>query len=1090
MKTDIKRLPALVRAGLLLLAMVFAPFISWAQGDGLQFHHLLRGEGIATGSIEAIYQDSYGYIWFGGLSGIGIVQYDGVNYTVHAPGKRDEHRISNGVIWDIFEDKTGDLWFATDEGLNRFDRELGRFSRFIPGDDPAFSRAIAEDLEGTLWVGFIGGLGRFDRETETFRFYYQDPDYPGSGLDNIRSLYADQNGDLWIGTDLEGLSHFDTETEQFTRVWPLPENAPSGLTGSSVVAIHQTDDGVIWAGTAHGLLRLNPATGRVKTFRADPEDPQSLQSDVVNVITEAPDGNLWIGTEYGLHYLDRDTETFTVSMADPANPHSMAHNIVRSLHVDNTGSLWLGNFPSGISFLDHVSLFFRTYNHDPREKNSLNNNSVLSLREGDAGNLLIGTDGGGLNYYDRELKTFTHFEHEPDNPQSLSSPAVLDIESAPDGKWWLGTWGGGLNLFDPVTEQFAQFRLNAAYPAAQNVWTVLHDSRDTLWIGTTGAGLGRYDNEKETFVWYTPDTSDVDGMPSYVVWTLYEDHQGHVWLGTNGGLARYLPESDGFVTYRHDVDDPSSLSSDSVTDIVEDDRSRLWVATRDGGLNLYDSATETFTRVNQQHGLPTDSVVSVVPDGLGNLWLGTNTGLSRYTPETDEVLNFGGRDGSASTEYNIGSGIRMRSGELVFGGIEGFTLLDPENFESREAAPPVAIVRFEIFNEPVPVGEPGSPLSKTISHTDTITLTHKESVFSFHFVALSYSNPGRNQYAYMLEGFENQWNYIGNRRTATYTNLDAGNYVFRVKASNSQGVWNEEGQSIHVRILPPPWETWWAYSIYAIIIALIIAAIVRAQHQKVENQRRVNRELEQKVVERTEALQQNNQELENAYRKLEEISLSDPLTGLNNRRYLRNLVPKEVAEVQRSNYSEGGAPVAQGETRANLLFVLLDLDHFKLVNDTHGHAAGDQVLVQLAEVLKRVCRNSDLLVRWGGEEFLVVSRVPDRRDAPRLPERIRRAVAEHAFTIPDGKVLETTCSVGYACYPFLCKDHDALSWEQVIDTADVALYAAKHAGRNRCAGVAATELTPTDALYTRINEDSEGMIARGELMLITGVESH
>jgi diguanylate cyclase (GGDEF)-like protein len=1075
---------------LLLSVFLLTPSaLAAAQGDDLQFNHLLAEQGIATGAVEAIYQDSYGYIWFGGTAGGGVVQYNGYDFTIHNHRQGDPRSLSNGVVWDIFEDSTGDIWIATDVGINRFDRNLGQFTHFRPARtdrEGAFARAIVEDVNGTLWVGFMGGLGRFDRETETFRMYFHEPGSPNAlSSNNIRSMFAGRDGNLWIGTEGGGLNRFDLETEQFEQSRPNADSKNS-IAGSTVLGLYQTSDGMVWAGTDNGLSRLNPATGQFKNFRHDSDNPPSLHNNIniVSAFAEDSQGNLWVGTEYGLHYLDRKTGTFSVNLSNPSKPRSLAHNAVRSLHMDTHDGLWVGYFPSGISYLDRTSVVFSTYRHDPDESNGLSQSSVLSLQEDPNGGLWIGTDGGGLNHLDREKGIFSHYQNNPKQPQSLSANAVLTLSPAADMQWWIGTWYGGLNLFNPKTKSFKHFRQSTTGPA-DNVWAVLEDSRGTLWVGTIGAGLSRYDHKQGKFLWYPVNPDKPGSFPSYVVWSLYEDHRGQIWVGTGDGLSRYVPETDSFVTYSHDINVPTSLSSDVVDDITEDKQNRLWIATRGGGLNLYDPQTDSFSRIDQSNGLPSNVVVSVVADDIGNLWLGTANGLSRYTPATGQVLNYSQKNGLQGNQFNIGSALKLRSGELAFGGIYGFTVFDPADFNRNESAPPVEIVEFEIFNRPVSVGTKNSPLNKTISHTDAITLSHEQSVFSFTFVALSYSDPQRNEYAYKLEGFEDQWNYVDNRRMATYTNLDPGNYVFRVKAANSQGVWNEEGRSIRLHILPPPWKTWWAYVFYLLLIIGAVLAFVRAQVKKVDIERKITRELELKVAERTDALQQKHHQLAQAYQKLEEISLSDPLTGLSNRRYLQKLIPMDVAEVHREVHRDQNRKSVD-EPGQDLVFLLLDVDHFKSVNDIHGHTAGDQILIQMSSLLTNISRDSDFLVRWGGEEFLIVSRFSHREDAPQMADRIRQAVAEYPFTLGDGQVLQKTCSIGYACYPFLRDQPLALSWEQVIDTADKALYAVKKSGRNRCAGIAATDRTPNAQLYKHITEDINGMIARGEIDVIIG----
>lgn len=1470
-----------------------ASSVAATRGTDLQFTRLLSEQGISVGALEAVYQDSYGYMWFGGDADSGLVQYDGYSFTIHRHEPENPRSLSSSIVWDVYEDRFNVLWVATDSGINRFDRATGEFTRFKPNSKDAateaFTRAIVEDDQGRLWVASFGGILCFDRDSGTFQAFDTDPDDPQSISSNqIRSLLPDGNGGLWVGTNTTGLNHFDIKTRHVKR-YPYGEHAKNGTRGSTILSLHQSSDGILWIGTDAGLSRMNPVTGEITNFSEDSQDPDALSQNIVGAIAEDQKGNLWLGTEYGLNYLDLKTGKFTVYLHNPNRPRSLANNVVRSLFLDDRDNLWIGNFPAGVNFLDSANVAFSTYRHDPGDSNSLSQSSVLAVHEDADGGLWIGTDGGGISRFDRKEKRFTHYPYQPGIAGALTAGAILSVERAHEGKLWLGTWGGGVNLFDPRTGKSKGYWRTEGAPA-ENVWALTMDGRGDVWAGSIGGGVQRYHREDDRFVWYEPNVNDPDSLPSYVVWSVFEDHAGQIWLGTGEGLARYRPATDDFETFAHDPALPSSLSADVVTHIAEDSAHRLWIATRGGGLNLYDRETQTFSQIDHDDGLPSDVIVSVVPDDYGNIWLGTTNGLSRYTPATGRIMNYNQANGLQGNQFNIGSAVKLRSGELVFGGIYGFTLFDPRDFGHTGEAPPVEIVDFEIFNRPVTVGAEGSPLVKTISQTHSLTLTHKQSVFSFTFAALSYSNPDKNQYAYMLEGFEDQWNYIGNRRNATYTNLNPGSYVFKVRAANAQGIWNNEGQSIALHILPPPWRTWWAYSLYAFIIIGILASFVWAQQKKVSRERdisrrlqqldklkdeflantshelrtplngiiglaeslvdgvggaqsdisknnlqmivasgkrldrlvndildfsqlkeqsltlhrkpvdmhalvqvvlalseplaakqnlqlsnavnhdvpavyadedrvqqilhnlignaikfthggtvaisaqvrasdmleiavqdtgigiapdalpnifdafqqaqgdvdrsyggtglglavtkqlvelhggtievestpqrgsrftfslplvindnvvvtpsddlatgrglekthensgkqfvdasapamgyvcaspgvaqhhilvvddepvnrqvlvnhlhlqnylvtqasngrealdlvaeqhfdlilldimmpqlsgyevckqlrqqfsshelpiifltaksqdndlvtgfslgandfltkpinrdellarvnthlqllEINRDLEKKIGERTDALQQKHQQLEQAYQQLEKISLSDPLTGLNNRRYLQKLIPMDIAKVQRE-YRRKQDVVPAPETGQDLVFFLLDIDHFKPVNDEHGHSAGDQLLIQISNLLTQLSRDSDCLVRWGGEEFLIVSRFCDRDEAPQMAERIRQAILSTVFRLSDGQELRKTCSIGFACYPFVAGSPSALSWEQVIDTADRALYAAKRSGRNRCVGLAATETTPVHNLYRYISEDIQGLANRGEVAVI------
>jgi len=1044
----------------------------------LHFERFSTEQGFAVGSVEVIFQDSRGYMWFGGPDG--LTQYDGYNFTTYRNKPNDELSISSNSVWDIFEDHQGVLWITTDVGLNRFDRDKGSFAHFkndknnpnsLCGD---ITRNMKEDAQGNLWIATYSGLARFDAARQSFTCYTRNT-AGKSGLQSneISRIFMDRSGTLWLGTEAGQLYSMDAATQQITLFPTYPSKNPV------IVSLFQDRDGFLWVGTeGNGLTRVDINSGAIKHFAYKPNDPNSISHPTVKDITEDEQGNLWLATEFGLDLLNRQTFEIAHYVHNPAQKGSLASSTVRSLFVDANHDLWVGNFPTGLNYLDTSNLAFKTYHHDAKDPNSIPRDSVLSIKEDSKGNLWLGTDGGGLTYFNRDSKQFTTYPSNPANPEAISAPAVISIEEDGDGTLWLGTWEGGLNHFDPKTGKVLKvYRFNAQQPdsiGGDKVWSVFRDSKNNLWISTIGGGLNRFDRTTEKFIRYRDQQ---DGSPATVYWSVYEDHLGQIWTASDG-LAKYNPEKDNFFFYKSNPNNPETISSNSVLDMTEDAQKRLWIATRGGGLNMFDSATGKFTHITEKDGLHSDIIMSIEPDNQGNLWLGSTAGLIRYNPANSQFLYYNEKNGLQGDHFNIGASIKTKAGEMVVGGTNGFSIFDPATLKINTYVPRVAIVDFQIFNKPVIVGAPDSPLTKHISQTDSITLNYDQSVFSFSFAAMSYRNSSENKFAYILEGFEKKWNYVNSdRRNATYTNLNPGTYIFRVKAANNQGLWNETGQSITIHILPPPWKTWWAYACYILLVLGLLKWFVYAQRKQVIF-------LADKVRERTAELEQKHQQLEDAYAQLEAISLSDPLTGLSNRRYLQKLIPMDIVKVQRG-YVALNAGKPERKPSLDLTFLLLDIDFFKPVNDVHGHSAGDQLLIQISQLLTKICRESDCVVRWGGEEFLIVSRYTCRDEAPLMAERIRESIAQHAFELADGTILRKTCSIGFACFPFLRDHTDALSWEQVIDIADHALYAAKRSGRNRSVGLATTETTPSEHLYEKLGQNLKGMIEQGELLAIS-----
>lgn len=595
-------------------------------------------------------------------------------------------------------------------------------------------------------------------------------------------------------------------------------------------------------------------------------------------------------------------------------------------------------------------------------------------------------------------------------------------------------------------------------------------------------GITKFDKKTGIYRFYPHDAHNNDTVSCPVVWTSFEDSHGRFWVGTAYGLNLMDREKGTFKRYLPTAESAKGLVNGSILSIAEDRKGRVWFGT-DMGLHLYHPDSDSFTVYNTKDGFVDQGIRAILEDNSGNLWLGTNNGIVMFNPDTRVVRNFVRYNGEMIGGTSTGAATATRNGELAFGTRNGLYIIDPAKVAVNRKLPPVVLTDFRIFTQKIPVNGPEKILTKAISQTEKITLDYTKSMISFSFAALNFREPEKNQYAYKLEGFDNDWRYLATQRTALYTNLPAGTYEFKVKASNNDGVWNEEGRRITLVILPPPWKTWWAYCLYALLVLALLMWFVYSQHKEVLRERQTSRELEIKVAERTAELSSKNNELEEAYAQLEAISLSDPLTGLSNRRYLQKLMPMDIAKVQRE-YEEKISGLRGEKSSLDLTFFILDVDHFKSVNDVHGHAAGDQLLIEFSTLLIQACRESDCVVRWGGEEFLIVSRFIDRSEAPLVAERIRSSVAQHEFALPNGERLHKTCSIGFACFPFLHDRPMALSWEQVIDIADQALYAAKRSGRNRCVGIAANANTTEAMLHQRISRNLKGMIKNHELSVI------
>jgi signal transduction histidine kinase/ligand-binding sensor domain-containing protein/CheY-like chemotaxis protein len=801
--------------------------------------------------------------------------------------------LSQSVVTAMWQDRQGFLWLGTQDGLNRYDGYAFKVFKHDPADLGSLSDnyvyAIVEDAQGILWLGTNGGLNRFDPTTERFDHFQHDPQNPESLSSNVVvDLLLDREGALWAGTGADGLNRL--EGGRLVRYRNDPDD-PSSLSSDAISALFQDSDGTVWVGTTGGgLNRWDRATGRFTRYCRDPQDPGSLPDDTVNAIAQDVHGDLWLATTGGLAQIDRRSGRFTSYQVDSHDPHSLSDNVVFSVFVDRNGTLWAGTSSGGLNRMEEdghfvhyqpvagdpttlpsasvysifqdagAVLWFGTFGGGvskyswtseklplvravPGDSKGLSDNGVWTFFEDSQGTLWVGTVAGGLNQLDPATGEFVHYLNDPGDPKSLSSNFVMSVYEDRQGHLWVGTLAGGLNRLDRETGSFAR------YPTPPNVSSFVEDRSGTLWIATS-VGLGRYDPTSETFQYLLHDPDDPGSVSDSNLTTLYQDREGRIWVGTfSAGLNLFDPVSQTFTRYRHDPQDPSSLSGDVVLSIVQDSEGTLWVGTT-AGLDRLDAATGTFAHYRERDGLPNEVIYCVIGDDSGRLWLSTNRGLSRFDPVGKTFRNYSPADGLQSNEFNQSACYRDSLGRFYFGGINGFNLFRPDEVIDNQHIPPVVVTNLLLFNASVVPGA-DSPLKEAASIADELQLTYKQDNLTFEFSALDYAAPERNRYAYLMEGLDEGWNEVGTRRFAGYTHIPPGDYVFRVRGANSDGVWNTASASMRISIAPPFWQTWWFRGLMIAVGVAVVAGGFTVRLRIVERQKE---HLELLVSERTQAL--------------------------------------------------------------------------------------------------------------------------------------------------------------------------------------------------------------------------------------------
>lgn len=868
-----RRSGALASAFLLLVLCV--PVEVRAQATSIRFDHISLGQGLSQSTVTSIFQDSRGFMWFGTQDGLN--RFDGYDIAVYKHDAAAPGSLPHSYVRAVVEDGQGDLWIATEGGgVARWDRRSETFTAYHHDpEDPTslgseHTSSVVLDSTGALWVGtFDAGLSKLDPATGKFEHFRHDPSDPGSlGDDRVSALYFDRGGTLWVGT-FSGLSRYDSSTASL--IGHTQASAPA----DRVRAIYEDSEGLLWIGTYDGLFRLDRATGTFSSYRNNPADQTSLPDDRVRALLEDSAGGLWVGSWSGLSKFDRASESFDVYRHDPTNPGSLSDDQIMSIYQDRGGVLWIGTQGDGLNkWNPATATAFSHYKSTRQQPPGLSSDAIQAFSQDADGRLWIGTFGGGLNRLDRSTRTYTHYRADPDNPAALSDDQVMALAHEADGTLWIGTFGGGLNRLDSATGHFETFRHDPDDPASlssNGIMSLLIDRSDDLWIGTFGGGLNRLDRATGSVTRYRHDPTDPTSLSNDRVTCLAQDALGQLWAGTErGGLNRLDPATGTFVRYRSDPDDPSRLGSDVIMSLYADAAGSLWIGTAGGGFARLDVShdsspgTAVFRSYTERDGLPNNVVFGIEADDEGNVWLGTVDGLARFDPRAETFKNYDVSDGLQSNEFNFGAHYRNSAGELFFGGFNGFNAFHPDAIRTNAHVPQLALTSFSILNRP-------AELPTAISEIDNIEISYRDYVFSLEVAAFDYTAPHKNLYRYKLEGLDDDWIELGSRRRLTFTNLDSRSYVLRVRGASNDGAWNEEGIVLGITVIPPPWRSWWANTLYVLLFGGAVAAVVNVQRDKLrrgeENRRqlaahnehleerrialaRANEALEQEIIER------------------------------------------------------------------------------------------------------------------------------------------------------------------------------------------------------------------------------------------------
>jgi len=872
------------------ILLLFCFFIlSPCYGKGKTFITINEENGLSQRWVRCIHQDRYGFMWFGTKDGLN--RYDGYEFTIYRP-ENTENGIASSTI-NYFYEEEDNFWICTSKGLSQYRYETDEFTLFPYFQDTEIF-CMLKSSSGVYWIGAQNGLYVFNPADSSYRSFQHESDDPSSLSHNqVLCLLEDSKRDLWVGT-LSGLNVLNQKDSTFIHIRDSSDKLH--YQNANVRNIYEDADERIWLGIYNGGVDI--LTGDI--YKLNSVNIHRILEGISVRIFFDSGKRLWVAwahkngiQSYNLNYFDFKNFTFKPSGIEEKWLHGYS---IGAIFEDRWNDLWFGSYDRGLFYLSKRNKDFFTINKENSETIILSNDIVNVFYEDDV-YLWIGTELG-LDRYNKQTGLTRHFINDPNDPRSIGSSSVFVITKDSRGNLWIGTWGGGLNLFNPENENFIQYMNDDGQPGSltsNNVFSILEDNKGNLWIGTVREGLFIFDYTNNRFKDFTSKLLNSGTPPNASINQIYQTSDGKLWISNYSALNLFNYTNSTFTYFIHDSNNNYSITRGDIEVIFEDSKNHLWLGT-EGGLNYFDRLNNRFVHYTVADGLPSNFIIGIVEDDRGNLWISTNNGISKFVqgtsiPKNPTFINFDQTDGLSAREFVKRATHKDKKGWLYFGGINGFVYFHPDSITTNPIPPPVILTHLFINDTLVKPGSSNPLLSKVINLLSEIQLSYKNRYFSIQYTALNYLNPHKNSFAYKLEGFENDWHYVGSQRKATYTNIDPGHYVFRVKAANNDGIWNEEGASIKIFIRPPWWQTLLSRIVFISLTIAGIYALFRLRMRNITHQKKM---LETMVKERTIEITEVNSMLEETK---EEMTMQNEEL-LNHRQHLEKLVQERTENLQ------------------------------------------------------------------------------------------------------------------------------------------------------------------------------------------------
>lgn len=935
------------------LYISFLCTLAYAQQQKINFTSLQIKDGLSSNTVNAILKDRYGLMWFATEDGLN--KFDGSSFTVYRHKSDDPTGLQSNDIKVLHEDKAGNLWIGSSGGsLSLFDRKKNSFVNFAGGTLKGFSsdiiRAICSDYTGKVWVATFTGVDELDPVTRKIKKHLGEVSRKGSyPAIRFNCLYEDSRKRMWIGSN-DGIYLYKRETNSFSHFSKAFSDS-QGLNDNFVLAIVEDKSGNVWFGTRDGLFMLPPDGKGFRSFKHKKDNANSLSSNSVKSLAIDKNNQLWVGTDDGLNILDVRTGDISRYRPDSRDIYSLTGKSITCIYIDNEGIYWLGPFRGGVSKYDTNLNLFHLKQSNVLDQNGLNGSVVTSFAEYKNG-IFVGTDGGGLNFFNLKTELVQRYKAVLHDGRSLANISIMAMEITREKKLYLATYANGLVVMDLATNSLQQFKQGPEVGAlnSNDIFCIKQDKTGKVWLGTNGGGVNVLSADNKALIKYCKNPkgpNEVDYPGNNFIRFIEEDPRGNIWIGTYGSGISVLNQADKKFDVLNKV--KNKLPNDLTLSILKDHAGDLWVGTFSGGLSLFDPVSRQFTTFAEKDGLNNSTVYAIAEDKQGRIWVSTNKGISSFDRKTKKFSNYTTYNGVQNNNFVVGAGLSTSAGVLYFGGADGFNYFNPQFFTKNKNLPSVLFTELKIANTSVLPAEDGA-IQEDISVAKDIYLDYKQN-FTLSYVSVNYTAPEQNQYSYRLEGFDNEWIRAGSSKSVSYTNLDPGDYLFHVKASNNDGMWNAAETSIRIHVQPPFWRSVYAYIFYFFAIGGILFYIRQSGIQKLQQQFAL---LQEKM--RAEQLIERERQEAERLRELDQLKIKF-LTNLSHEfRTPLSLIMGPVDQLITEEKNSGVAArlrMIKRNTRRLLNLVNQILDFRKIEDqELRLHRSEADIIVFIKEVLE------------------------------------------------------------------------------------------------------------------------------------------